>query len=104
MSHPTPASSHRPRPWGTVGAGIAAVAACAVCCAGPLLALLGGLGTASALASFWVPALAVVAVAAAVGAYVLHRRRRAAACARTTGSVDLGLPAVGQARNTEHTR
>lgn len=70
MSHP--ASSHRPRPWGTVGAGIAAVAACAVCCAGPLLAVLGALGAASALASFWVPALAVVAVAAAVGAYVLH--------------------------------
>lgn len=101
MSHP--ASSRRPRPWGTVGAGIAAVAACAVCCAGPLLAVLGGLGAASALASFWVPGLAVVAVVAAVGAYVLHRRRRAAACRTQAGPVDLGLPAVGPARDTEHT-
>ncbi|MFC9748931.1 hypothetical protein [Streptomyces niveus] len=40
------------------------VAACAACCAGPLPALLGGVGAASALASFWVPALAVVAVPA----------------------------------------
>ncbi|MFG2172333.1 hypothetical protein ACGFMO_13230 [Streptomyces niveus] len=54
------------RPWGTAGVGLAAVAACAACCAGPLLALLGGVGAASALAWFWVPALAVVA-ACAVG-------------------------------------
>lgn len=98
MSH-TASSSRRPRPWGTVGAGIAAVAACAVCCAGPLLALLGGVGAVSALASFWIPALAVVAGAGAVGAYVLHRRRRAAACDTTTGPIDLGLPAVGTARD-----
>ncbi|MFE7358053.1 hypothetical protein ACFU8Q_34230 [Streptomyces sp. NPDC057543] len=96
MSHPAPSSSRRPRPWGTVGAGMAA---CAVCCAGPLLALLGGIGAASALASLWIPALAVVAVAAAVGAYVLRRRRRAAACKTTAGPVDLGLPAVGTARD-----
>ncbi|WP_407836164.1 hypothetical protein ACE1OC_06505 [Streptomyces sp. DSM 116496] len=103
MSHPASPSSRRPRPWGTVGAGIAAVAACAVCCAGPLLALLGGLGAVSALASFWVPALAVVAVTAAVGAYVLLRRRQASACDTTTGPVDLGLPAVGPAQDTKHT-
>lgn len=101
MSHPASSPSRRPRPWGTAGAGLATVAACAVCCAGPLLALLGGIGAASALASFWVPALAVVAGAAAVGSYVLHRRRRAAACHTTTGPVDLGLPAVGTARD-EH--
>ncbi|MFC9245109.1 hypothetical protein ACFT7S_14095 [Streptomyces sp. NPDC057136] len=99
MSHPASFSSRRPRPWGTMGAGIAAVAACAVCFAGPLLALLGNIGAASALASFWVLALAVVVGAAAVGAYVLHRRRRAAACDPTTGPVDLGLPAVGMARD-----
>lgn len=96
MSHPAPSSSRSPRPWGTVGAGLAAVAACAVCCAGPLLALLGGIGAASALASFWIPALAVVAVAAAAGAYVLYRRRRVAAC-KTSGPVDLRLPTVGTA-------
>ncbi|MFD4764233.1 hypothetical protein ACFWOJ_37090 [Streptomyces sp. NPDC058439] len=103
MNSPASSSSRRPRPWGTVGAGLAAVAACAVCCAGPLLALLGGIGAASALASFWVPALAVVTGAATVGAYVLHRRRRAAACETTAGPVDLGLPAVGAARD-EHVR
>ncbi|MFJ5900528.1 hypothetical protein ACIQFZ_35070 [Streptomyces sp. NPDC093064] len=99
MSHPASSSSRRPRPWGTVGAGLAAVAACAVCCTGPLLALLGGIGAASALASFWVPALAAVAVATAVGAFLLHRRRRAAACDSARGPVDLGLPTVGTARD-----
>ncbi|MCX5070939.1 hypothetical protein OG321_00065 [Streptomyces sp. NBC_00424] len=103
MSHTASPSSRRPRTWGTLGAGVAAVAACAVCCAGPLLALLGGIGAVSALASFWVPALAVVAGAAAVGAYVLHRRRRAATCDTATGPVDLGLPAVGPAWDKEHT-
>ncbi|ALV38572.1 hypothetical protein AS200_14935 [Streptomyces sp. CdTB01] len=68
-----------------------------MCCAGPLLALVGGIGAASALASLWIPALAVVAGAAAVGAYVLHRRLRATACKTTAGPVDLGLPAVGTA-------
>ncbi|MGW6605783.1 hypothetical protein [Streptomyces sp. NPDC055036] len=43
-------SSSRPsRPWGTLDAGVAAVAACAVCCAGPLLAVLGGIGITSAI-------------------------------------------------------
>lgn len=94
---PFPSPSRSPRPWGTVGAGLAAVAACAVCCAGPLLALLGGISAASALVSLWIPALAVVAGAAAAGAYVLDRRRRVAACQTTTGPVDLGLPTVGTA-------
>ncbi|MFD5895914.1 hypothetical protein [Streptomyces sp. NPDC060366] len=97
MSHHD-SSPHRPRPWGTAGAGLAAVAACAVCSAGPLLALLGGVGAASALASFWVPALAELAVAAIAGSYLLHRRRRTAARDDGPGPVDLGLPAA----STEH--
>ncbi|MET8747451.1 hypothetical protein [Streptomyces sp. NPDC004728] len=103
MTHPI-SSSRRPRPWGTVVAGVAAVAACAVCCAGPLLAVLGGIGAASALASVWVPALAVVTVAAVVGAFVVHRRRRAAACRSTADPVDLGLPSVGAVPDAEHER
>ncbi|MFB7187031.1 hypothetical protein ACFC0C_19795 [Streptomyces sp. NPDC056178] len=99
MSHPASSASRRPRPWGTVGAGLAAVAACAVCCAGPLLALLGGIGAVSALASFWIPVLAVVAGAAALGIFVMHRRRRDTDCKTTAGPVDLGLPAVGTARH-----
>lgn len=82
-----------PRPWGTVVATVAAVAACAVCCAGPLIALLGGVGAVSALAAVWLPALGVVAAAALVGAYVLHRKRRTARD-RTAQPVDLGLPGL----------
>lgn len=78
-----------------MGVGLTAVVACDVCCAGPLLAALGGVGAASALASFWVPALSVVAGAAVAGACVLHRRRSTAACDSGPGLVDVGLPAVG---------
>lgn len=57
------------------------VAACAVCCAGPILGVLAaiGLGTAAGFALFG--ALAIV-VGAAVAAFVLMRRRRSvSACA-----------------------
>ena len=59
-----------------VGAG---VAACAVCCAGPIAAALAaiGIGTAAGVAVFGVVALLVGTAAAAF--VVLRRRRRAAA-------------------------
>jgi hypothetical protein len=70
-----------------VGAG---VAACAVCCAGPIAAALTaiGIGTAAGAAVFGAGALLVGAV---VVALVLHRRRRrsaaaAAACASGPGA------------------
>ncbi|WP_264927278.1 hypothetical protein [Streptomyces sp. A012304] len=76
-------------------AGLGALAACAVCCAGPLLALLGGVGLASAVAAVWVPALAAVAVAAVLALVLLRRRRRSASCrSGDPGPVDLGMPAV----------
>ncbi|MFI8893478.1 hypothetical protein [Streptomyces paradoxus] len=95
----TTPSSRSSRPWSLFGAGAAAVTACAVCCAGPLLAVLGGAGAASALGAVWVPALAVPAVAAVAGIFVVRRRRRAAAC-RTAPVVraDLGMPTVGPPR------
>jgi hypothetical protein len=65
----------RPRPWSTIGGVAAAVGACAVCCAGPLVAVLGAVAAAGGLAAVWVPVLAVVAVAALVGAFVVRRRR-----------------------------
>jgi hypothetical protein len=38
-----------------------------VCCAGPVLAVLGGLSIASLAGAVWIPARAVVAVIALVG-------------------------------------
>lgn len=88
-------SSRPSRPWGTLGAGVAALAACAVCCAGPLLAVLGGVGVASAVGALWMPVLAVLTVAATVAFLVVRRRRRAAACRTTPAPTDLGMPTVG---------
>lgn len=59
---------------------------------GPLLALLGGVGAASALGAVWIPALAVLAAAALVGVVWVVRRRRTEACKTETGVVDLGMP------------
>jgi type VI protein secretion system component VasK len=61
-----------------IGAG---VLACAACCAGPLLAIVGSLGAASLLGAYWLPALLVVAVLAGIVVTVLlYRRHRAKAC------------------------
>lgn len=81
------------RPWQLAGAGALAVGACAVCCAGPVLAVLGGLSVASLAAAVWIPALAVVAVAAVAGVAWLLRKRRRTTCAAPTGPVDVGMPA-----------
>ncbi|MFF4963221.1 hypothetical protein ACFY2Z_40855 [Streptomyces sp. NPDC001222] len=89
----SPSSSRPFRTWGTLGAGAAALAACAVCCVGPLLAVLGGIGVTSAIGALWMPALAVPAVAAGVGFFVVRRRR--AVCRTTPARADLGMPSVG---------
>lgn len=56
------------------------VAACAVCCAGPILGVLAaiGLGTAAGFALFG--GIAVLVGAAIAGFVVVRRRRRAASC------------------------
>ena len=74
-----------------LGSGALVMGACAVCCAGPLLALLAAIGIGSMIAALWVPALLVIAALSAGGAWML-RTRRARACARPPGSVDLGIP------------
>ncbi|MEU8840501.1 hypothetical protein AB0D97_15425 [Streptomyces roseus] len=97
------ASSPRPsRPWGTLGAGAgaAAVAACAACCAGPLLAVLGSIGITSSLAALWMPASAVLAVAAGLGVLVVLHRRRTSACRTAPAPTDLGMPAMGRPPET----
>ena len=56
------------------------VAACAVCCAGPILGVLAaiGLGTAAGFAVFGIAAVVIGAVLVAF--VVLRRRRRSAMC------------------------
>ncbi|MEU0836482.1 hypothetical protein [Streptomyces sp. NPDC005969] len=97
-------TSPRPsRPWSTLGAG-AAFAACAVCCAGPILAVLGGIGVTSALGALWMPALAVLAVAAGLGILVVRHRRRTAACRTAPAPADLGMPTMGPPQEMDDSR
>ncbi|MFJ3172086.1 hypothetical protein ACIPJK_15050 [Streptomyces roseus] len=98
MSAPSPRPS---RPWGTLGAGAAAVAACAACCAGPLVAVLGGIGITSSIAALWMPALVVLAVAAGLGVLVVLHRRRTSACRTAPAPTDLGMPAMGPPPETD---
>ena len=80
---------------GTVALWGAAVAACAVCCAGPLLAVLAAVGLTAGVAAVAVPALAVVALAAFGAAWAVRRRARAGCAVPTAGPQDLGPPTVG---------
>ncbi|WP_020385183.1 hypothetical protein [Kribbella catacumbae] len=82
------------KPWRLVGAGGLAIGACAVCCAGPVLAVLGGLSIASLAGAVWIPALAVIAVITLAGTVWVLRKRRRATCATPTEPVDLGMPAM----------
>jgi hypothetical protein len=70
----------------------AAVLACAACCAGPLLAIVGSIGAASLLGAYWIPALLVVAVLAGIAVTVLLvRRHRAKACRIPASRVDVEI-------------
>ncbi len=84
--------------WRGPGAALAAlVGACAVCCAGPLVAVLGGIGAAGLLGSLWIPTLLIVVALTAVGILVALRRRRRAGCSvPNTHPVDLDLPTLRQ--------
>ncbi|MGW3457999.1 hypothetical protein ACWDRL_31525 [Streptomyces albidoflavus] len=93
--------SRSSRPWSAFGTGAAAVAACAVCCAGPLLAVLGGIGVTSAIGALWLPVLAVLAVAAGLGILVVRRRRRTASCRTAPAQADLGMPTLGPPLETD---
>ncbi|MEU9376028.1 hypothetical protein AB0D94_19935 [Streptomyces sp. NPDC048255] len=98
----TPAPTSRPSgPWRMLGVGAAAVAACAVCCAGPILAVLGGIGVTSAIGALWMPTLGVLAVAAGLGVFVVRRRRRATACHTAQAPADLGMPTLGPPPDTD---
>jgi mercuric ion transport protein len=78
--------------WSTIAVVAAAVAACAVCCAGPLLVVLGGLGAVFTVGAIWVPILAVVAAAAFTVALVLWQARRRSRRRRGSATIQLGMP------------
>jgi len=91
----TPPPNRPAHPWGAIGTGAATLGFCAACCAGPVLALLGGIGAGVAVAAVWMPALAVVTVAAGLGVFAVRRRRRRATCRPgQAGVVDLGMPTL----------
>ncbi|MFE0876000.1 hypothetical protein ACFW4X_14190 [Streptomyces smyrnaeus] len=95
MTVPPRAASRPSRPRSALGAGAAVIAACAMCCAGPLPAVLGGTGITSAIGALWMPALAIPAVAAGLDVLVVRRRRRTAGCRTSLAPADLGMPTVG---------
>ena len=70
---------------------IGAGAACAMCCAGPILAVLGaiGLGTVLGVVAFGAAGLLVALLVVPVG---LRRRRRR--CGDSAANVQLGAPKV----------
>jgi hypothetical protein len=74
-----------------VGAG---VAACAVCCAGPIIGFLAaiGIGTAAGAMMFGVGALVVAAVVVAL--VIMRRRRRVAACTINETEVPVEMSAA----------
>lgn len=61
----------------TIVAVVAAVVAGSVCCAGPPLAVLGGLGVALSIGAIWIPVLAIVAAVPFVLSLAVWRRRPA---------------------------
>ena len=81
------------RSWGALGVG---AAACAACCAAPVVGFVGALSVAGALAlSGVLVAVAVAALVLTVG--LLRRRRRRGACARPVGATAVTLrPAAGR--------
>ena len=72
--------------FGILGIG---AAACVACCAGPILAFLGGLGIASTLL---IGTLGLLITAAAVAATVVVRRRRATCEVPADGPVAVAIP------------
>lgn len=62
-------------------------AACIACCAGPILAFLGGLSLAGAAATWFVGGAGLVVATLAVIAYVYVRSRRSRTCSVEQGAV-----------------
>lgn len=68
-------------------------AACVACCAGPILAFLGGVGIAGLASTLLIGAAGLVIAAVAVIAIVLVRRRRTScAVPKDSGPVEVAAP------------
>lgn len=77
---------------GVLGAG---AAACAACCAGPILGFLAATGIASVLGAVVFGAVGLLVVLAVAAVVYLRRRREAQRCAPVTGAVPLDNPQLG---------
>lgn len=67
-------------------------AACVACCAGPILAFLGGLGIAGVASTLVIGATGFLITVAAVAAIVVVRRRRTSCEVRDDGPVAVTIP------------
>jgi hypothetical protein len=74
---------------GVLGAG---AAACAACCAGPILGFLAATGIASVLGAVAFGAAGLLVVLAVAAVLYQRRRRTARQCASATGVVPLDAP------------
>ena len=86
MDTPTPKAG-----LGVLGVG---AAACAACCAGPILGFVAATGIASALGAVAFGVVGLVAVLAVAGVLLRRRRRKAGRCAPAAGAVPLDAPAL----------
>lgn len=79
---------------GKNGAGILGLGAvaCLACCAGPILAFLGGLGIAGLASTLFIGAAGLAITAAAIAAFVVVRRRRRGCAVPDEGPVAVAAP------------
>jgi hypothetical protein len=71
-------SDERKERFGIIGIG---AAACAACCAGPILAFLGGLSLAGLASTLLIGTLGLAVFVSSGAGYLVVRRRRQTACA-----------------------
>jgi hypothetical protein len=84
---------------GVVGVGVG-VAACAVCCAGPIVAILGTIGLAGLGSTSVIGWIGLLGVAPTIVAYIVLRRRQAS-CAVAATTVSVATPTRRTPQTTE---
>jgi hypothetical protein len=83
--------------------GVAAAVACGLCCAAPLIALLGGFGTVSALAAvfqvFELVSIVLAVLAFGAAGILWARRRRRQACQVPDRAAEQDMPTPSDRRS-----